>query len=72
MSDGFAIAAITAVLRSRINSRLVASNVGAVVGNFDVSAGPPDLVRGQAVNDPTQLNLFLHQVTPNTGWRNEG
>ena len=70
MSDGFALAAITAVLRSRINSRLVANNVGAVVGNFDVSAGPPDLVSGQAGNDPTQLNLFLYQVTPNTAQRN--
>jgi Pvc16 N-terminal domain len=70
MSDAFAIAAVTAVLRSRINARLVASNVGAVVGGFTVSAGPPDLVRGQAGNDPTQINLFLHQVTPNTGQRN--
>ncbi|WP_299621922.1 DUF4255 domain-containing protein [Pelagibius sp.] len=70
MSDGFAIAAITAVLRARINARLVANNVGAVVGNFSVSAIPPDLVRGTAGNDPTQLNLFLHQVTPNAIQRN--
>ena len=70
MSNGYALAATTAVLRSRINSRLVSANVGVVVGTFAVSTGPPDLVRPIAGADPTQLNLFLHQVTPNPGQRN--
>jgi len=70
VSNGYALAATTAVLRSRLNSRLVGANVGVVVGTFTVSAGPPDLVRPIAGADPTQLNIFLHQVTPNAGQRN--
>lgn len=70
MSDGYAIAAITAVLRARINARLVANDVASVVGAFTVSSTPPDLVSGVANADPTQLNLFLHQVTPNVTYRN--
>lgn len=70
MSDGYAMAAITAVLRARLNARLVASDVGAVVGQFTVSSTPPDLIRPAQGNDPTQLNIFLHQVTPNPSYRN--
>ena len=70
MSDGYAVAAITAVLRARINARLVANDVGSVVGAFSVSSMPPDLITGSANADPTQLNLFLHQVTPNVTYRN--
>lgn len=70
MSDGYAMAAITAVLRGRLNARLVASDVGAVVGQFTVTSTPPDLIRPAQGNDPTQLNLFLHQVTPNATYRN--
>jgi len=70
MSDGFAMAAITAVLRARINARLVANDVASVVGAFSVTSTPPDLISGVANADPTQLNLFLHQVTPNVTYRN--
>jgi len=70
MSDGNAMAAITAVLRARINARLVANDVASVVGAFTVTSTPPDLITGTAGSDPTQLNLFLHQVTPNVTYRN--
>jgi hypothetical protein len=36
-----------------------------------VSALPPDRIATD-VNERSQLNLFLYQVTPNPGWRNEG
>ena len=71
MSDGYAMAATTAVMTARINARLVAADVGAVVGAFTVTSGPPDMVRPSPGGaDPTQLNLFLHQVTPNATFRN--
>jgi hypothetical protein len=37
-----------------------------------VSALPPDRLVPTNGTESTQLNLFLHQVTPNLGWRNEG
>jgi hypothetical protein len=71
VSSAYALAAVTAVLRDRLRSRLVAAGVGAVTGSVDVSAVPPDLVdTGEA--EPARLNLFLHNVTFNQGWRNVG
>jgi hypothetical protein len=37
-----------------------------------VSVGPPDRVVPSDGTEASQLNLFLYQVTPNAGWRNEG
>lgn len=68
MTDAYGIAAVTAVLRSRLATRL-ANLSGA--GSVTASALPPDRIPLGA-SEPTQLNLFLHQVTPNAGWRNAG
>jgi Pvc16 N-terminal domain len=71
MSTALAIAGVTAVLRDMINDWLIEHNVSAVLGStITVSALPPDRVFPASGTEPTQLNLFLHQVTPNLGWRN--
>ena len=73
MSSALAIAGVTAVLRDLLNDGLINHNVAGVVGtSVRVSVGPPDQVVPGNGNEASQLNLFLHQVTPNLGWRNEG
>ncbi|WIM04798.1 MAG: DUF4255 domain-containing protein [Candidatus Nitricoxidivorans perseverans] len=73
MSSPLAIAAVTAVLRDLLNNGLIDHNItGSLGSNVDVTAVPPDTIAVDAANGKTQLNLFMHQVTPNTGWRNEG
>jgi hypothetical protein len=68
MSSHAALAAVSAVLR-----RLLSLGVGDldVFGNVAVTVLPPDRIETGA-NEPSQLNLFMHQVTPNSGWRNVG
>lgn len=71
MSNALAIAAVTAVLKDLLGNGLKAYKVSDIVGgDVTVSALPPDRVVITGSEDPTQLNLFLHQVTPNQGWRN--
>jgi hypothetical protein len=70
MSGPLAIAAVTAVLKGLLNDGLLNHDLSAV-GSFSVTASPPDRVVTGA-NEPNRLNLFLYQVTPNPGWRNEG
>ncbi|MCP4047406.1 MAG: DUF4255 domain-containing protein [Gammaproteobacteria bacterium] len=71
MSSPLAIASVTAVLRDLLNNGMIDHNiVGAVGSNVTVTAVPPDTIQLDSVNAQTQLNLFLHQVTPNLGWRN--
>ncbi|MCP4329273.1 MAG: DUF4255 domain-containing protein [Alphaproteobacteria bacterium] len=71
MSNALAIAAVTAVLRDLLNNGLIDHNVtGAVDGNVTVSTLPPDRIPSSGEDSATQLNLFMHQVTPNIGWRN--
>ncbi len=73
MSSALAIAGVTAVLRDLLNDGLVNHNVSGVIGStVTVSALPPDRVVPSDGTETSQLNLFLHNVTPNTGWRNEG
>ena len=64
---------VTAVLRDLLNDGLINHNVASVIGTtVTVSVMPPDRV--VPTNGPTeasQLNLFLHKVTPNMGWRND-
>ncbi|MCC2641069.1 MAG: uncharacterized protein K0S45_1482 [Nitrospira sp.] len=72
MSSALAIAGVTAVLRDLLNDGLINHNVSGVLGStVTVSALPPDRVAPVNGAENTQLNLFLHQVTPNLGWRNE-
>jgi hypothetical protein len=72
MSNALAIAGVTAVLRDRLNEGVVNHDVSAVTGStVTVSTLAPDRVIPAEGSETTQLNLFLYQVTPNTGWRNE-
>lgn len=70
MSNALAIASVTRVLKDLLNNGLAANNVTGAVGGYTVSALPPDRINGDGGTPATQLNLFLHQVTPNLGWRN--
>lgn len=73
MSSALAIAGVTAVLRDLLNDGLINHNVAGVIGSsVKVSVVPPDQVVPANGSEASQLNLFLHQVTPNLGWRNEG
>jgi hypothetical protein len=72
VSSALAIAGVTAVLRDLLNDGLINHNVTGVLGStVTVSALPPDRIVPANGTEGTQLNLFLHQVTPNSGWRNE-
>ena len=72
MSSALAIAGVTAVLRDLLNDGLINHNVSGVLGStVTVSALSPDRLISNAGKENTQLNLFLYQVTPNSGWRNE-
>jgi len=72
MSTALAIAGVTAVLRDLLNDGLINHNVSGVLGStVTVSVLPPDRVVPANGTEASQLNLFLHQVTPNLGWRNE-
>lgn len=73
MSSPLAIASVTAVLRDLLNNGMIDHNiVGSVGSNVTVTAVPPDTIQLDSVNIRTRLNLFLHQVTHNQGWRNMG
>lgn len=72
MSSPLAIAAVTAVLRDLLNDGLIDHDVSSALGNVTVTAMPPDRIPLTGSSAQTQLNLFLHQVTPNQGWRNVG
>ena len=71
MSTGFVISAVSAVLQHFLANAL--SNVSAIFGTVALSSKAPDLVQ-QEISTGTslqnQVNLFLHQVTHNPGWRN--
>lgn len=73
MSNALAIAGVTAVMRDLLNNGLIDHKITDAMGRkVDVSAIAPDLIK---LDDPTfspRLNIFLHQVTPNPGWRNVG
>lgn len=69
MSNALAIAAVTAALKDLIGTGLLGLDLSSI-GSINVSALPPDrIATGQT--EPNQLNLFLYQVTSNTGWRNQ-
>jgi hypothetical protein len=73
MSTALAIAGVTAVLRDLLNDGIVNHNVSGVLGSTVlVSTVPPDRVVDPGGTETAQINLFMHQVTPNAAWRNEG
>ena len=74
MSSALAIAGVSTVLRDLLNNGLIDRDATDKLGvTITVSVGPPDrVIPANGGAEPTQLNLFMYQVTPNTGWRNEG
>lgn len=71
MSSPLAIGAVSAVLRNLLDNAMI--EAGAAVGTtVNVSAVAPDTIDLDDAEAPPRLNLFLHQVTPNSGWRNVG
>lgn len=66
MSNPLAIAAVTATLRSLIDSINV--HIEPSLGHADITTKPPDKARDNEAGN--QLNLFLYQVLPNAAWRN--
>ena len=72
MSTPLAIAAVTAVLKDVLNTSMTATDLSSIVGDVKVSAKPPDKLIPATGDEPTALNIFLYQVTPNQGWRNAG
>ena len=72
MSTALAIAGVTAVLRDMLNDGLINHNISAAVGStVSVTALAPDRIATAPGSENSQINLFMHQVTPNLGWRNE-
>jgi hypothetical protein len=72
MSGALAVAGVTAVLRGMLESWLGDQNANAALGgaNAGVTAVAPDTIELTGANAAPGLNLFLHHVTPNQGWRN--
>jgi Pvc16 N-terminal domain len=74
MSSPLAIAGVTAVLKDHLSkgSKNIDLDLDlAPIGDFIVSAIPPDRIKTGA-DEENRINLFLYQVTPNLGWRNQG
>jgi hypothetical protein len=72
MSSPLAIAAVSAVLKNLLDNALVDNSLSS-------GLNAPVTVRLVAPNriktdngEASQLNLYLYQVTPNSGWRNVG
>jgi hypothetical protein len=74
MSNALAIAGVSAVLRGLLQSWLDGNDANAALNGASahVSAIAPDMVPLTGSSAGPQLNLFLHQVTPNQGWRDVG
>lgn len=73
MSNALALSAVTTVLQTCLG--LVYNSPGSALGSVHVSAVAPDIVQGivgTGADTHLQVNLFLHQVTPNAAWRNIG
>jgi hypothetical protein len=74
MSSALAVAGVTAVLRGMIESWLDDNDANAALNgaSASVTAVAPDTVALSGAAAGPKLNLFLHQVTQNPGWRNMG
>lgn len=71
MSNAFAIAAVTAALKTVLRNALAVPGIDAALGATPtVTALPPDRINPPGSPDPNQLNLFLYAVAPNQGWSN--
>lgn len=72
MSSALALASVTAILKGLLENGLAERGVsGLVGGDATVSTLPPDRITLGTEERP-QLNLFLYQIAPNTGFRGMG
>lgn len=71
MAGAFAIAAVTAVLKDLLNNGMADHDLSAI-GNVTVTNLPPDRIAVTNADERSQINIFLFQVLPNQGWRNQG
>lgn len=70
MSNALAIAGVTAVIKDLLDSGMIDQAISDTLGaGVLVTSMAPDTVSLDNADSP-QLNLFLHQVTPNVAWRN--
>jgi hypothetical protein len=74
MSTALAVAAATEAMRKVLENWLRDTDVNAALdgGQATVSAVPPDQLSVRGPNAKLGLNLYLHRVTLNQGWRNVG
>jgi hypothetical protein len=73
MSNALAIAGVTAVLRDLLDSGMIEHAVTDAMGlGVTVSAVAPDTIHVEGAEAKPQLNIFMHQATPNAAWRNMG
>jgi hypothetical protein len=73
MSTAFAISAVSAVIQHFLGNAL--ADLSPLFSTVKISSKAPDLVQhsiGDGDTEQNQVNLFLHQVTYNPGWRNVG
>jgi hypothetical protein len=72
MSSALAVAGVSAVLQYYLRN-LYTPLTALFGGTVNVSAKAPDIVQEAftAGSPENQVNLFLHQVTHNAGWRNQ-
>ena len=73
MSTAYAISAVSAVLQHFLGNAL--ADLSPLFGTVKLTSRAPDIVQhsiGDGSTEQNQVNLFLHQVTYNAGWRNVG
>ena len=70
MSSPLAIGAVSAVLRNLLDDAMITSVAPALGTTITVTAVAPDTINLEDEQMTPRLNLFLHQVTFNSGWRN--
>jgi len=73
MSNALAIAGVTAVLRDLLDSGMIDHAVTDAMGQgVTVTAIAPDRIPLEGADARPQLNVFMHQATPNAALRNIG
>lgn len=72
MSSVLGLAGVTATLQDMIANRISEEPLSSALGTVQVTALPPDRVELSDSADPMQVNVFLHQVSRNQGWANQG
>ncbi len=69
MSNALAIAAVTAILRDRLNDGLLNANLDSI-GQFSVTSSPPDRLESGETPE-NRLNIYLWNATRNAAWSSQ-